>query len=369
MEFPQPDDLIYLNHAGVAPWPRRTCEAVKAFAEENMRQGARFYPRWLETEARLRGALAELIGAPSPDDIALVKNTSEALSMVAHGLDWTAGDNVVTAACEFPSNRIVWESLTPFGVEVREAVLGERPEEALMAQVDERTRLLSISAIQYADGLRMDLQRLGAFCRERGVLFCVDAIQAVGAVAFDVRAIQADFAMADGHKWMLAPEGLGFFYSTPEARERLVLRQYGWHMVEEAGDFERRDWRVAKSARRFECGSPNMLGIHALDASLSLLLEVGMEAVEKAVLERARALMEGVARRPLRLVTPAEEGRHGGIVTFAPLEGDPQDLYSFLTASGVVCALRGGGVRFSPHFYTPWEKIGRALALVDSFLS
>ncbi len=365
MEFPQPDDLIYLNHAGVSPWPRRTCEAVKRFAEENLRYGGTFYPRWLRTEARLREALAELIHAPSPDDIALVKNTSEALSMVAYGLDWQAGDNVVIPACEFPSNRIVWASLAPLGVEVREVELGHDPEGALMDRVDDRTRLLSVSAIQYRDGLRMDAGRLGAFCRERGVLFCVDAIQAVGAVAFDVRAIQADFAMADGHKWMLAPEGLGFFYTTPQARERLALRQYGWHMVEDAGDFERRDWQVAKSARRFECGSPNMLGIHALEASLSLLLEVGMERVEQEVLARARRLMEGVRERPFRLLTPQEEGRYGGIVTFAPLRGDPQALYQQLTASGILCALRGGGVRFSPHFYTPWAKIERALEALD----
>src|SRR5690606_33639764 len=278
-EFPHEPGLIYLNHAGVAPLPRRAAEAVRAFAAEAATRGARNYPRWLAVEASLRQRLARLLGTPSSDDIALVKNTSEGLSMVAYGLDWQPGDAVIINNHEFPSNRIVWESLAQrFGVDVRDVDLdaAPTPEDALIDALDARARLLAVSSVQFGSGLRMDLVRLAQACRSNGTLLCVDAIQSLGALRLDVASLQADFVIADGHKWMLGPEGLGVFYSRPEARERLKLTQYGWHMVEQAGDFDRRAWEVASSARRFECGSPNMLGIHALEASLALLEEVGL---------------------------------------------------------------------------------------------
>ena len=182
-EFPVIDSCIYLNHAAVGPWPRRTQQAVTRFAEENTIDGARHYPRWLEIEARLREQLAALIRAPTCADIALLKNTSEALSFVAYGFPWRDGDSIVISDEEFPSNRIVWESLRNRGVSVREVRLRGQvdPEQALLNAADARTRLLSISSVQYASGLRLDLTRLGEHCRRRDIAFCVDAIQSVGA--------------------------------------------------------------------------------------------------------------------------------------------------------------------------------------------
>ena len=337
------EGLLYLNHAGVSPWPERTARAVQRFAEENMLQGSVDYLRWLGIEAGLRRKAKELINAPSADDIALLKNTSEALSVVAYGLDWKKGDTVVGSNQEFPSNRIVWESLALKGVEFREADLrgAARPEDALFGQVDTRTRLISVSSVQFATGLRMDLPRIGAFCKEKGILFCVDAIQSIGAVRCDVQEMHADFVMADGHKWMLGPEGLALFYTSPAARDLLRLTQYGWHMVERAGDFDRREWSIEKSARRFECGSPNMLGIHALEASLSLLLEKGMEQVEREVIARSRYLIDRILSLPeLELLSPPEPGRYAGIVTFSHRSTDTDALYRHLTRNGVVCAPR-----------------------------
>ncbi|MDH5436015.1 MAG: aminotransferase class V-fold PLP-dependent enzyme, partial [Gammaproteobacteria bacterium] len=259
-EFPQSEDIIYLNHAGIGPWPKRTADVIKAFAEENLRVGATHYPDWAKTEQELRYNLKTLINAPSVDDIALLKNTSEALSVIAYGIDWKKGDNIVTSNQEFPSNRIVWQSLHNQGVELREAELASQatPEEALFAQVDNKTRMITISAVQFASGLKVDLKRIGQFCHEHNLLFCVDAIQHIGAFPFDVQAIQAHFVMADGHKWMLGPEGLALLYVHPDKRDQLKLYQFGWHMVEHAHDFNNRDWVPAHSARRFECGSPNM---------------------------------------------------------------------------------------------------------------
>jgi cysteine desulfurase / selenocysteine lyase len=284
-EFPLDPGLCYLNHAAVAPWPTRTTRAVQAFAEENNHTGSRHYERWLATERDLREGLRQLINATSTDEIALLKNTSEALSVVAHGLDWSADDEVVISHLEFPSNRIVWESLARYGVKLRIADLYSRdnPEQALLDCLTDRTRLLSVSSVQYGNGLRLDLPVLGKACRERNILFCVDAIQSIGTGPFDVQAIQADFVMADGHKWMLGPEGLALFYCRRERLESLRLNQFGWHMVAAVGDFDRKEWAPSPTATRFECGSPNLLCAHALHASIGLLLEVGMEQVAERI--------------------------------------------------------------------------------------
>jgi cysteine desulfurase/selenocysteine lyase len=362
------DKIIYLNHAGVAPWPVRTASAVKAFADENSATGAYAYPEWLRTEAELRGHLRTLLNASSADDIALVKNTSEALSFVAYGLDWKAGDNIVSTDQEFPSNRIVWQSLALKGVEFREAGLrGGVPEENIFSLVDSNTQLITVSSVQFGTGLRLDLERIGEFCRKRGILFCVDAIQSLGALVFDVLETGADFVMADGHKWMLGPEGLGVFYTKPDARNHLAIHEYGWHMVQDAGNFDNREWKIADGSRRFECGSPNMLGIYALNASLSLLLETGMREVEKAVLENSSFLLEQLRAEGFDLVTDESPGRYAGIVTFRVPGVSSAQIYDHLMSNDVFCALRSGGVRFSPHFHTPREHLRKAMEIVVKY--
>ncbi len=369
-EFNLRKGLIYLNHAGVSPWPLRTAKVVQLFAEENTIQGSLRYMEWMKVEANLRVQAQKLINAHSEDDIALLKNTSEALSVVAYGLEWKKGDNIVSSNQEFPSNRIVWESLSDKGVEFREAELNgaDSPEGALFSLVDSNTRLITISSVQFSTGLRMDLERIGEYCKRRGILFCVDAIQSIGAVQFDVQKIHADFVMADGHKWMFGPEGLAIFYCHPEVRDRLRLNQYGWHMVEAMGNFDTKNWTVAKTSRRFECGSPNMLGIHALSASVSLLLEMGMENVEKKVLERSEYLFEKIKSIPeLKLITSTSPNRYAGIVTFRRSDVNNADLYQYLMQNNVLCAPRSGGIRISPHFYTPYEQLDRVIDLVIKY--
>ncbi|UTW08373.1 aminotransferase class V-fold PLP-dependent enzyme [Pseudomonas benzenivorans] len=365
-EFPQVAELRYLNHAAVSPWPQRAVTAINRFAEQNARTGARDYPTWLKVEDTLRERLARLLNAPSSADIALVKNTSEALSFVAFGLDWKPGDQVVISDEEFPSNRVVWQALEPLGVKVIQVDLHQGdPEAALLAACGPRTRLLSISAVQYASGLRLDLERLGHGCRQRGVLLCVDAIQQLGALPFDVQRYQCDFAMADGHKWLLGPEGLGAFYCRGELREQLKLHEYGWHMLEHPGDYQRKDWQAARTARRFECGSPNLLGAMALEASLSLLEEVGMAQVGHAVEERVQWLLDGLDTLPgVSLHSPRNPTRRAGIVTFSLAGWNNQALYERLRREQVICAQRGGGVRLSPHFYSEARIIEETLQLL-----
>jgi selenocysteine lyase/cysteine desulfurase len=370
-EFNLKKNLFYLNHAGISPWPVRTTMAVQRFAEENMKQGSLQYPKWCELETELRKQAQRLLNAPTIDSIALLKNTSEALSVVAYGIDWKKGDNIVSSNQEFPSNRIVWESLSRKGVEFREADIGvSTPEDVLFSLVDRHTRLITISSVQFGTGLRMDLSRIGDYCKNHGILFCVDAIQSLGAVRFDVQEIKADFVMADGHKWMLGPEGLALFYCNPDVMEKLHITQFGWHMVENMGDFDRKEWKIAETARRFECGSPNMLGIHALSASLSLILDIGMEEIEQEVLRRSEYLFERIQSIPeAALITSQNHGRYGGIVTFRPRYKDTILFYQHLTENNVVCAQRSGGIRLSPHFYIPYDQLDSVVELIQQYLT
>ncbi|WP_442964326.1 aminotransferase class V-fold PLP-dependent enzyme [Pseudomonas sp. KNUC1026] len=364
--IPQAEGLLYLNHAAVAPWPKRSADAISQFAQQNITLGARDYPQWVKVEDRLRERLQRLLNAPGVDDIALVKNTSEALSFVAQGLSWAEGDQVIISDEEFPSNRIVWEALKPQGVEVVAVSLaGEDPEAALLAACGPRTRLLAISSVQYASGLKLDMARLGAGLKSKGVLFCIDAIQQLGAQPFDVQAYDCDFAMADGHKWLLGPEGLGVFYCRASVRPTLTLREFGWHMVERMGDYSRTDWEPAHSARRFECGSPNMLGTMGLEASIGLLEEVGMDEVARLIEARIEQLSQGLAAIPgVVQHHPANPARRAGILTFSVAGKDPQALWRQLMDAGVVCIPRGKGIRLSPHFYTPPAVIERALEII-----
>jgi selenocysteine lyase/cysteine desulfurase len=364
-EFGLDDGLIYLNHAAIAPWPKRTVQAVQRLAADLGHTGSKAYPQWIATEHRLRERLADLIGADSTSDIALASSTSEALSFVAQGLDWKPGDNAVGIRQEFPSNRIVWEALADRGVEYRtlDLAASSHPEADLLALCDERTRLCAVSWVQYASGLRLDLARLGHGLREQGVLFCVDGIQGLGSLPFNLAEIPADFIAADGHKWMLGPEGLALFWVRPTLRDTLRLTQHGWHMVQDIGDFSRHDWRPADSARRFESGSPNTLGVHAMEASLSLLQEVGLEAVAAAIAERTGRLIELVDSHGLELLSPREPTRRAGIVTFRVPGVDNQALYQALMQRDLMCASRGGGLRFSPHAYTPMKQLEQAVTL------
>ena len=361
-EFRLADDVIYLNNAAVAPWPQRAINAIAAFSEENLRHGARDYGDWARREMQLRARLARLLNAHS-DDIALVKNTSEGLSFVAQGFPWQAGDNVVIPAQEFPSNRVVWQALAPT-VQVREVALDvSDPEAALQAACDTNTRVLAVSCVHYGTGLRLDLARLGAFCRGRDIALCVDAIQGLGVIPHDVAAMHIDFLAADGHKWLCAPEGLGVFFCASRWRERLSLHEFGWHMLDKV-DFTAPTWRPAATARRFECGSPNMLGAYALDASLSLVEELGLAAIEAEVCARSEQLCTRIAAESkLQLLTRFAPGRYAGIVLFKRVDEAPEKTAERLRAQGVVCIPRLGGVRFSPHHFVTPAQLDRALAI------
>ena len=367
LEFPLDPSICYLNHAAVSPWPKRTMDSIQAFASENVRFGATNYPDWIEAETTLRERLKTLIGAKEKDDIALLKSTSEALSVVAFGIKWEVGDEIILPEQEFPSNSIVWEALTSrFGVQVKKVrnAEGRCSAQDLIDACSKSTRLISTSSVQYTNGTMMDLVALGKHCSQNNILFCVDAIQSIGAIQADVDKWQADFVMADGHKWMMGPEGLALFYCRPEIKDLLSLQQYGWHMVEDSGNYDTPLWEIAHTARRFECGSPNMLGIHGLNASLSLILEVGISNIENMIQEKVQYLIEELSSLQSIKMDKCLHSK-SGIINFQCTNYNHQkELHLKLMQEGVICAQRGGGIRFSPHFYTPESVLEKSIKIL-----
>jgi len=372
--FPQDPSICYLNHAAVSPWPLCTTDALTDFAKENSVFGATNYLKWLKTEQQLRERLAKLINTHDTDEITLAKSTSEALSMIAYGINWQAGDEVIISSHEFPSNRIVWESLAQFGVKT---VIADFPTSSTAIEIinciqdctTKNTRLVSISSIQYASGLRIDLDALSQLCQKQQILLCVDAIQSLGAIPFDQNKIQADFIVADGHKWMMAAEGLALLFIKKGLQHQLKLTQFGWHMIKDKGNYSASEWEPAVDGTRFECGSPNMLGIHTLNASLGLIHEIGIQTIAAELDKRMHyltALLNNI--QGLTILSPIEKALRGGIITFKIDHTDANKLYMALMKEGVICACRGGGVRFSPHFYTSKTVMDSAVSILKSLL-
>jgi cysteine desulfurase/selenocysteine lyase len=372
--FPQDPSICYLNHAAVSPWPICTTNALTDFAKENAVFGATNYLNWLETEKQLRRRLAKLINTHDTDEITIAKSTSEALSIIAYGINWQEGDEVIISSHEFPSNRIVWESLAQFGVKT---VTANFPTSSTAIEtitsikdcITKNTRLVSISSVQYASGLRMDLEALSQLCQKQQILLCVDAIQSLGALPFDQTKIQADFIVADGHKWMMAAEGLALLYIKREHQSQLKLTQFGWHMIKDKGNYGAREWEPANDGTRFECGSPNMLGIHTLNASLGLIHEIGIETIASELNKRMHYLTKQLTTiQGLTILSPVEEALRGGIITFKIDNTDANTLYLALMKKRVICACRGGGVRFSPHFYTSKTVMDSAIKILKTLL-
>ncbi len=366
-EFPSCAQRVHMNHAGISPLPQRVAAALQEFAAEALVIDDRIYHRWEVRAEAVRGAFARLIGA-EPGEVAFVRNTSEGLSLVAAGLDWQAGDNVVALADEYPSNVYPWWGLRRWGVETR---MVPRPQarfgvDDVAPLMDGRTRLLAVSAVDWQTGFRADLPALGALCRERGVLFCVDAIQALGAVCIDVTACGIDALAVGGHKWLLAPEGCGALFVSRRIIERLHPVLLGWKSVREASRYLPYHFDLRGDATRLEPGSPPHAAILAFGAALDLLLEIGTEAIEARVLEITDALADGLRRRGASVVSPWGDGERSGIINFRL--GNPRALLAALSRAGVVARERRGGIRLSPHFYASTDDVERVLAAVDDYL-
>lgn len=364
-EFPVTQKYIYLDHAGVSPISLRVKSAIETYISEASLGGAFHYPKWAQQIVATRRSCAKLINA-EPDEIAFVKNTSHGLSIVAKGLDWKPGDNVLIYEKEFPSNVYPWMDLQQKGVIVkvipsREGRIVTSDIEGLM---DARTRLIAISSVQFANGFRIDLKEVGDLCRNKKVLFCVDAIQSLGIVPMDIKECNIDFLSADAHKWLLGPEGIGIFYCKKELAEQLSPPLIGWKSVKNEFDFDHPDFSLKSDALRFEEGSMNLLGIFGLNAAVELLLEIGVQRIEEQVLGLGDVIIQKAEERGYSILTPRTRKERGGNITIA--RGfEPAKAKDALQQKGIMVNNRGGGLRISPHFYNTEEEISVLFTALD----
>jgi len=363
-EFPVTEHLVHLNHAGLSPLPLRVVAAIETFGREAARLEPETEERWSQRAGEVRAAFARLVGA-QPAEIAFVTNTAEGISLVAAGLDWRAGDNVVAVDGEYPSNVYPWLGLQRHRVETRlvPAPAGIVEPEAIARAMDTRTRVVAVSFVDWRTGARTDLPRIAALCRDRGALFCVDGIQGVGALRLDVEAAGIDCLAVGGHKWLLAPEGCGCLFVSRRVLDRVQPVLLGWKSVENADRYLPYHFGLRADAAKFEPGSPPHLGIHGLGAALDLLLP---QAIEERILSLTARLIDALQRRGAQVLSPLGEGQRSGIVLFR-LGPDPEGLCAFLQERGIVVRVRNGGIRVTPHFYNDEGDLDRLLAAVDDW--
>jgi cysteine desulfurase/selenocysteine lyase len=363
--FPHTEHTVYLNHAAVSPPPVPTLRAVEAQLRDVAENGSLHYRRWVATRENARQLAARMLGV-RPHQIAFMRNTSDGLSTVANGLTWRAGDNIVTFKREFPSNVYPWLRLRKaYGVEVRfcEERDGRIDLSELIGLIDERTRLVAISHVQYGSGFRADLERIGRAARARDALLVVDVIQSMGVVAIEAESELIDVAAGACHKWLLTPEGVGLLYLSERARERIEPTLVGWTSVpqpEDYGNFEQ-DWKPGALA--WETGTGATALFHGLEASLKLLSETGVERIQSHLNELTDYLCEQLRGSDYEVVSSRLTGEKSQIVCIRHRKGlSPMALYAHLKQHNIVAAPRGDRLRIAPHLYNIPSEIEALVA-------
>lgn len=362
-EFPVRKSLVYFNHAAVAPLPRRVAQAISAHNENVRDRGAADWRRWYAGIEEAREKVARFLGA-SREEVAFLPNTSWGLNLVAQAFPWKPGDNVVSDDMEFPSNAYPWLALEKRGVECRLAANrgGRVTLDAIAEKVDARTRIVTVSWVAFHNGWVFPIEEISRFCRERGILFVLDAIQGLGALPLDVRAAGVDVLAADAHKWLLGPEGCAVFFVSEIARERVPPLFAGWWNIKHERGYLDYDLDFYRSARRYEPGTLATANIAGLAAAVDLLSELGLETIRARILELCESLKRGLAERGWAIVSP--EPLRSGILAAARPETDSRVLAKRLEERGIIAAPREGAVRFSPHFYNDTGEVERILKAV-----
>jgi len=341
------------------------------YATEVCEHGDTLWPQWSESLERLRAECGEWIGA-SPEEIALVPNTTFGINMVAEGLRWQAGENIVIPGGEFPSNVLPWQNQQRKGVELRVVPSpgGRIDLDGIRRAIDRRTKVVAASWVGFASGYRVPLADLCQLVHERGAMLFVDAIQGLGVFPLDVAKIPIDFLAADGHKWMLGPEGAGLAFVRRSLLEELDCASIGWNSVVESHLFQSQPRAMKDSAMRFEGGSANMAGLLGLRASLSLFRETvsaeGVDSIAQRIVD-----LHGYARGKLRslgvqLKSDWPRDNRSGILSLMPRHETPQVAKRRLAEAGIVVSCRGGALRASFHAYNTTDEIDHMIDVLRS---
>jgi selenocysteine lyase/cysteine desulfurase len=371
--MPAAQRWAYFDHAAMAPLPRPTADALQTWLTEAVETGNPVWGDWVKGVEAMRAHAAQMIGAQS-EEIALVGNTTFGIGLVAEGINWRAGDNVVTLADEFPSNVYPWFNLASRGVETRRVptdVSGRLDLDRLAEACDQRTRIVSVSWIGFATGYRQDVARIAEIAHGCGALLFLDAIQGLGAFPLNVDEMGIDFLAADGHKWMLGPEGAGIAYIRRAHLDKLRPLGVGWHSVTQT-DYSKIELNLKPTAARYEGGSQNNAGMLALGASLRLLTEIGIETVATSILDITDRACDRLTAIGARIVSDRRPDHRGGqqrsgIVSFELPGRDPMAVKRHAMRQHVVFGCRAGRLRISPHAYNNEEDLDRLVEALESY--
>jgi len=363
--FPAAEKHTYLNSAAVSPMPRTALDAVRSQLEDVSENGSANYLDWVATKNRARALIGGMLNV-EPETIAFMRNTSDGFAAVASGMSWKAGDNIVSFANEFPANYYAWRHVRDkFGVELRMAPEhdGRIDLDELIALIDSNTKLVAISAVQFASGFTVDLERIAKAAHAVDALLAVDIIQGLGARGFDLPALGVDMASGASHKWMCAPEGCGLFYVSEEARNRVDPTFVGWISVETPWDFEDREQPFRPNTLAWESGTGCSSLFYGLEQSAKLLSETGLDRIEKYLEELTDFLCELIDGKNYEIVSSRTPGEKSSIVCIRHLDGlSSDDIFSQLERENIIVSSRGDRVRISPHFYNNREDIERFAA-------
>ncbi|HVF30808.1 MAG TPA: aminotransferase class V-fold PLP-dependent enzyme [Pyrinomonadaceae bacterium] len=363
--FPAAQKYTYLNSAAVSPMPTTAIQAVKSQLDDVSENGALNYTDWIATKGRARGLIAGMLNV-KPENIAFMRNTSDGIAAVASGISWQSGDNIVTFAGEFPANFYAWRRVRDrFGVELRlvRENEGRIDLDEMVSLIDSNTKVVAISAVQYASGFTADLNRLAEAAHAVDALLVVDIIQALGARAFDLPGLGVDVACGASHKWMCAPEGCGMLYVSDEARDRVDPAFVGWISVETPWDFEDREQPFKPNALAWESGTGASSLFYGLEQSAKLLTETGLDRIQSHLEELTDYLCELLAGKNYDIVSSRTPGEKSSIVCIRHRNGlGCEEISKRLEEAKVVISPRGDRVRISPHFYNNREDIERLIA-------
>jgi len=366
-QMPIAGKIAYFDHAAVSPLSGPAAQAVGHWARQASELGDMVWPEWHKGYERTRRGAAQLIAA-EPDEIALAPSTTAGINMVAEGIDWREGDNVVILADEYPSNAYPWMNQHDRGVETRlvETNRGRPDHDKLRQACDNRTRVVSVSWVSFSTGYRNNIDAIADIAHQAGAYFFLDAIQGLGVFPLDVSQSPIDFLAADGHKWMLGPEGAGLAYFRRENLEKLRAIGVGAHSVMNAHDYSTLDFRLRPAASRYEGGSPNMVGMLGWGASLQLLSQWRAEDLAAAVLaitdlacEKLQSIGASIVSH--RAIEPSGHDPRSGIVSFTLPDRDPMQLRHECLDAGIALSCRAGRLRISPHAYNNEDDIDRLI--------
>lgn len=352
--FPALKEYNYLNSAAVSPPPSTAVEAVVRQLRDVAVHGSSHYPEWVATKNRARALIAEMLGV-RPEQVAFMRNTSDGFATVANGLEWRGSDNIVSFEREFPANFYAWRRVRDkYGVDLR--LCPERDGridlDEFTGLIDENTRLVAISAVQFGTGFRADLERIGAAARQAGALFAVDIIQAFGAMPLDLPAAGVDIASGASHKWLCAPEGCGMLYLSDRARELVEPTLVGWISVEEPWDFTDQEQDYKPNALAWESGTGPSSLFYGLEESLKLLNGTGIGNIRRHLEELTDFLCEILPEERYRIVSSRAAGEKSQIVCVEPL-GDlgSDEIFGELESRRIIVSSRNNRLRIAPHFY------------------